>query len=430
MSKVSIIIPAYNQARFLERTIQSVINQTFRDLEIIVVNDGSSDDTGSIAARYQGMSNFKLINQSNMGVAQARNQGFRESSGEYIVFLDGDDTIHPQHVEKLSKILDDNPSLGFVYCDDFYIDENDNPSPVSHFVGKARKILSGNITSSLMLGGYFAIHAVMTRRKVIEEAGGFKPELRSLEDYEFWLRISMAGNQTYYLDEKLANYRRLTESRSRDGYRTSEVLREILTNLSRQYPEATGEAASFLQEFNLETSMANQWLLAEMDELRSRCNFDAVLSQDDTNTFHFYDNAQSARLTAQSPGKLALGAHIINQVAARTIFLHPPAKLEYQLPTSLSGKLCFAVTMHPAVWENTVSGSCTFLIHADNRQDFTVQIDPVHHPADRRWHEYTLDIPPSYYGNHRITFETQSPASLDYRWALWRAPVFCWTEKI
>src|SRR6185436_125554 len=109
---VSVIIPCYNQGRFLGEAIESVLNQTYRNCEIIVVDDGSMDDTARVAARYPSVN---LVRQSNRGFSAARNAGFEQSLGDLLVFLDADDRLLPNAIEDGVECLEHNPQCAFVY---------------------------------------------------------------------------------------------------------------------------------------------------------------------------------------------------------------------------------------------------------------------------------------------------------------------------
>jgi len=110
-TKISVIITCYNYGHFLSEAIESVLNQTFEAPEIIVVNDGSTDNTAEIAARYP----ILIVNQNNQGLPTARNVGISKSNGIYILPLDADDKLHPQYLEKVVPILDRHPDIGVVY---------------------------------------------------------------------------------------------------------------------------------------------------------------------------------------------------------------------------------------------------------------------------------------------------------------------------
>ncbi|MCJ8280869.1 MAG: glycosyltransferase family 2 protein, partial [Rivularia sp. ALOHA_DT_140] len=130
MPKVSVIIPAYNAMGFLPETLESVLQQTFTDFEILIINDGSSDDIVEWASKISD-SRVRLITQINQGVSAARNTGIRNSQGEYIAFLDADDLWEPTKLEKQVNCLKANPGVGLVYTWTTFIDQFSQPIGVT-----------------------------------------------------------------------------------------------------------------------------------------------------------------------------------------------------------------------------------------------------------------------------------------------------------
>ncbi len=120
--KVSVVIPAYNAMTYLPETITSVLQQTYTDFEVVVVNDGSTDKIEEWIVQISDP-RIKLVSQANLGLAGARNTGIRESQGKYLAFLDADDLWEPTKLEKQVKILEKNPEVGLVYTWVTYIDE-------------------------------------------------------------------------------------------------------------------------------------------------------------------------------------------------------------------------------------------------------------------------------------------------------------------
>ena len=115
---ISIIIPAYQHAKEIEHCLKSIFNQTFTDYEIIVVNDGSTDNVLEVLEKYKSVPSrrIKIINQENKGAAAARNRGFKESGGDFILFCDADMVLNSKMLEKLLKALNENPEKSYAYC--------------------------------------------------------------------------------------------------------------------------------------------------------------------------------------------------------------------------------------------------------------------------------------------------------------------------
>ena len=147
MKKVSIIIPVYNVEGYLIKCIQSIVKQTYSNIEIILINDGSTDESGSICKKMEEIYyNIKVINQNNKGVSAARNAGLKESVGDYIMFVDPDDWCEPNMVERMVDSIKD---ADFAYCA-FFID-TDNTSRILYNPIEAGKYTVCQIYDSLEL---------------------------------------------------------------------------------------------------------------------------------------------------------------------------------------------------------------------------------------------------------------------------------------
>ena len=209
MTKVSIIIPAYNSLSFLPRTLKSVFNQTFQDYEVIIVNDGSSDGIEQWAEQITD-SRLKLISQENQGQSTARNTGITHAQGEYIAFLDSDDLWEPTKLEKQVQVLERNPGVGLVHTWVALIDEG------NQFLGKVwRSDLEENAWAKLIDGNTIACGSVpMVRRCCLETVGLFQRFPFACEDWDMWLRIA-ACYQFKVIKEILVYYRASSASLSR-----------------------------------------------------------------------------------------------------------------------------------------------------------------------------------------------------------------------
>jgi len=209
MPKVSIIIPAYNRAKFIEETIKSVLNQTIEDLEVIIVDDGSTDGTKKIIENLSEKDNrIRYFYQNNHGKPSIpRNIGFKNSSGKYIAFLDSDDIWLPEKLEKQIDLFEKDKigKLGFVDCGYMIIDENGleiKQNYASHpcsFRGNVfRYFLEDHM---IMTPG-----SILIRRNVLDKVGLFDERLKCLDDWDMWIRISKCYNFDF-TDEKLFKYR-------------------------------------------------------------------------------------------------------------------------------------------------------------------------------------------------------------------------------
>jgi glycosyltransferase involved in cell wall biosynthesis len=184
---VSVIIPAYNYARFLPRAIKSVITQTLRDFEVIVVDDGSTDDTAAVARGYLSDPRVRYIYQENRGLSAARNTGISLAKGKYIAFLDADDLWLPEKLEKQLRIFErEAGSVALVYCFIEYIDEQGTVLESAKELPVENPTLGDLLYANWVLGSG---SSVLIKKEAFDRVGLFDEELRSLEDMNMWLRI-------------------------------------------------------------------------------------------------------------------------------------------------------------------------------------------------------------------------------------------------
>lgn len=211
MPQVTVIIPAYNSMPCLIETIDSVLQQTFTDFEVIVINDGSSDDTATWVKQISDR-RVKLISQANQGASGARNTGIAHASGEYLAFLDADDLWHPTKLEKQVRCLEQDPAVGLVNTWTAFIDAAGKPTGrilTSHAEGEVWQ----HIAERNQIG---CGSAPMVRHACFETVGVFDRNLTPVEDWDMWIRIA-----TRYpfavLKEPLTYYRQLPTSSSKNA---------------------------------------------------------------------------------------------------------------------------------------------------------------------------------------------------------------------
>lgn len=184
---VSIIIPAYKAEKFIQKTINSVLNQSFQNFEVIVIDDGSPDNQKKVIEKVAKTDErIKYIYQKNAGVSEARNHGFRLSKGEYLAFLDADDIWLPNNLNlKINKFQEDN--FGLVHSDTQIIDENDIPQQ------SFKKGKEGYILDDLLSWNGNCIPApssILVKREVLEKCGLFHNKLSNSADQEFFFRVA------------------------------------------------------------------------------------------------------------------------------------------------------------------------------------------------------------------------------------------------
>ncbi len=204
MPIVSVIIPTFNTEQYIAEAIESVLNQSYQDYEVIVVDDGSTDDTPSVLDAY--LDRIRYFYKQNGGPASARNLGIRHAQGEYIAFLDADDLWFPHKLETQLKVFEDSPGIGLVHSSRIYFDDrNREPERIR---ARAEQYNSEDAFPYLFLRNFIGNSTVIVRKTCFEEVGLFdeSPEFLGTEDYDMWLRISYRY-PIGYVSTPLSKYR-------------------------------------------------------------------------------------------------------------------------------------------------------------------------------------------------------------------------------
>ena len=213
---VSVVVPAFNAAKTIRETLQSISQQTHTALDVIVVDDGSTDETAAIVRSHSASDpRFRLVSKPNAGVASARNEGTKASKGEFIAFIDADDLWHPTKIEKqLKALMAGGPDTALVYSPFRVIDADGNVLASPHKYGVSGWVIYRHFHTNLVGNG----SALLIRKSVLEELGGFDPWLRregaeGCEDLLLQLRIA-ARYRFAEVSEYLVGYRKLPDSMS------------------------------------------------------------------------------------------------------------------------------------------------------------------------------------------------------------------------
>ena len=230
MTKVSVIIPAYNAMTYLPKTVESVLKQTFTDFEVIIVNDGSSDGIEQWVDTITD-NRVKLVSQKNQGAAAARNTGIADAKGAYIAFIDSDDLWEPTKLKKQVYCLDNNPDVGLVYAWTSSIDKNGNNRGKIFANNSEGYVWEKLIEENIVMSG----SAAMVRRDCFEKFGVFDDNLRFAEDREMWIRI--ASNYSFaVIKEVLVYYRHHANNKSRNYIQSIDNFRLIIEKTFQSVP--------------------------------------------------------------------------------------------------------------------------------------------------------------------------------------------------
>ncbi len=202
LPKVTVVIPNYNYANYIKKTIDSVLAQTYKNIEVLVIDDGSKDNSLKILEDYDDK--ITVLKQKNQGVSRARNNGAANSNGEYIAFLDADDIWLPEKVETQMKKFFNDGNIGLVHCSMNYIDKNDK------YCGKNYNGKEGNVADELLLFEEGVVvgagSTAIVPRRIFDELGGFDERLSTAADWDFCYRLA-TRYKFGFVSEPLVLYR-------------------------------------------------------------------------------------------------------------------------------------------------------------------------------------------------------------------------------
>ncbi len=187
----SVIIPLFNKEVFIENTIKSVLNQTFQDFEIIIVDDGSTDNSFKIASAYKS-DKIKLFKQPNQGVSTARNNGVNNAKAKYIALLDGDDYWYENHLSELKKQIDLFPEAG-LFCNSYEVFYTSTFKRKAHFNFEYHEdcLLVEDFFKASIINCLAWTSAVAFSKEKFNAIGGFDPYLKTTQDLDLWIRIAL-----------------------------------------------------------------------------------------------------------------------------------------------------------------------------------------------------------------------------------------------
>lgn len=243
--KVSVIMPCYNDGLYIQEAIESVLQQTYKNLELIVVNDGSDDEDTINILKDIDDERVTVLHTENLKPARARNYGISIASGAYILPVDSDDRIDATYVEKAVMVLHNNPNVGVVYCEaDLFGEQNGKwDLPLYSF-------------ETMLLDNIVFVTAMFSKHDW-ESVGGFNTYMDSgMEDYDFWLSLLAIGKEIFQIPETLFHYRIKTVSRTTqfmdNSMQVKEIYRRIYDNHEEFYQKHAKEYAKILRDALIE----------------------------------------------------------------------------------------------------------------------------------------------------------------------------------
>jgi glycosyltransferase involved in cell wall biosynthesis len=233
--KVSVIVPVFNGAKYIEASIRSALAQNYANLEIVVVNDGSTDSTSQEIESFLNLPNFLYVEQANLGVAAARNKGLLHATGEIIAFLDHDDLWLPHKIKLQVEYLISHPEVALVHSNYSAIDATGNPA-VLQLSPQWPTNVEGRCFKDLFTRNRLALLTVLVRKKCLDRAGLFNEQMSAAEDYELWLRLAWYY-PFGYMPERLALYRIHNSNASQNLLNMELMELGAINSVLAQFPE-------------------------------------------------------------------------------------------------------------------------------------------------------------------------------------------------
>lgn len=246
-SLVSIVITCYNYGNYIEACLSSAISQTYKNKEIIVIDDGSTDNTKEKVEPYIERDGIIYYRQDNRGQASAKNKGIELSKGDFIAFLDADDIWENKKIEKQIKLFNKN-SIGVVYSKAKYMDENGNIINIK-IKNKYLQPVSGDVTKNLFYDNFVPFSSSVVRKTCFENFGVFDESIKMSIDWDLWLRIS-SEYLFDFVDEELLIYRvghrgQMSKDMVERERCSEKILKKYVSKYKNRYKKATIKKALF-----------------------------------------------------------------------------------------------------------------------------------------------------------------------------------------
>lgn len=260
MKKVSVIMPCYNDGKYIQESIKSVMNQTYKNIELIIIDDGSTDNkTINILSQMQKNS-IKLLKTKHIGTSGARNKGIENATGDYILPLDSDDIIDITYIEKAIQVIESNSNIGIVYCRaELFGEEN-----------KLWELPTYSINEMLVRNIIFV--TALFRKEDWILIGGYDTSFnKGLEDYDFWLSILELGREVVQIPEILFKYRIKPISRNKLFYKNIQDVKEtddiIYLKHKALYHQNIDKYVILLRNLLIDEKYKNEVIISKINKL-------------------------------------------------------------------------------------------------------------------------------------------------------------------
>lgn len=250
MTKVSVIIPCYNQGQYVDEAVDSMLNQTFQDFEIIIVNDGSTDEFTLEKLEHYDKPKTKVLHTTNQGLPYARNNGIKIANGEYILPLDADDYFESTFLEKAVQVLDMQSEVGVVTC-----------GMQCFGISQKRHLPKGGGVKDFLTQNNACV-ASLFRKICWEQAGGYNETPKGYEDWNLWLDITKRGWLVHVIPEYLFYYRRRPGSMIRESDEIKpDLIKQLVNNHRELFEQYVDEVISEKEQKILILKQTKQELL-------------------------------------------------------------------------------------------------------------------------------------------------------------------------
>jgi glycosyltransferase involved in cell wall biosynthesis len=317
---VSVVVPAYNAEKFIARTIDSVLAQSHLPDEIIVVDDGSTDNTLQVIQQYGPK--VKLIQQKNAGPSAARNTGIQAATGEWIAFLDSDDEWLPEKLQLQIDLLKRNPHLAWTTANFYRCLCDENRKTVDFPSEKLQKILAGkeyfaNFLRVYIQGARGHTDTMLVKRQILLEAGTFRENLTKAEDLDMWMRIAYRHPQIGFNPEPLAIYHLTIPQSISTRYKSTSLYHDFI----RRHLALADELDCLDQFKPCAAFFIRRWIRGMLFESRGKEIKDLITEFSDLFSLRY---KTGMTLLASFPQTTALACHTISKIV-RTLKLRKQA---------------------------------------------------------------------------------------------------------